>query len=92
MIVTNDSTNHTNDLMLHCVIYHALLLTPTAFDIVSIKLYIVLQLTLIYYVSQCKMAFAGKGEIKKTVISGVFLAQHLLNAMRTAMRCAAVFS
>lgn len=63
MIVANDSTNYTNDLMLHRVIYHVLLLTITAFDIVSFKLYIVavLQLTLIYvYVSQCKMAFAVK--------------------------------
>lgn len=54
-------TNYTNDLMLHYVIYHAMLLTLTAFYIVSIKLYyIVLQLTLIYYVSQCKKAFAVK--------------------------------
>lgn len=66
MIVANDSTNYTNDLMLHCVIYHVLLLTVTAFDIVSFKLYIVLQLTLIYvYVSQCKMAFAVKEKQKK---------------------------
>lgn len=61
MIVANDSTNYTNDLMLHRVIYHVLLLTITAFDIVSFKLYIVLQLTLIYvYVSLYKMAFAVK--------------------------------